>query len=62
MIGLGDVQLVARKAHDLTQEEVCIRLGITQAILSRYENELRAPDVAMATHQAVAVTGTPSVV
>lgn len=28
----------------MTQEELCERLGITQAALSRYENDLREPD------------------
>lgn len=40
MTRIGDVILTAR----LTQEELATRLGITQAALSRYENDLREPD------------------
>ncbi len=43
----GDVILVLRRAADVTQEELATRLGITQAALSRYENDLREPDEAM---------------
>lgn len=42
--GVGDVLLVLRRAADITQEELARRLGITQAALSRYENDLREPD------------------
>lgn len=42
--GVGDVILVLRRAADITQEELASRLGITQAALSRYENDLREPD------------------
>lgn len=41
---VGDVILVLRRAADITQEELAGRLGITQAALSRYENDLREPD------------------
>jgi Zn-dependent peptidase ImmA (M78 family) len=41
---VGDVILVLRRATDITQEELASRLGITQAALSRYENDLREPD------------------
>lgn len=44
MTGIGDVILTARRAAGLTQEELAERLGITQAALSRYENDLREPD------------------
>jgi Zn-dependent peptidase ImmA (M78 family)/transcriptional regulator with XRE-family HTH domain len=44
MTGLGDALLVARKARGLTQEYVCAELSLTQAALSRYENDLRTPD------------------
>lgn len=44
MSQIGDVILTARRAAGLTQEELADRLGITQAALSRYENDLRAPD------------------
>lgn len=41
---VGDVILVLRRAADITQESLADRLGITQAALSRYENDLREPD------------------
>ncbi len=44
MIGPGEALLVARKAQGLTQDDVCGHLGITQATLSRYENDQRVPD------------------
>lgn len=44
---IGGVLLVLRRARDLTQAEVAGRAGITQAALSRYEADLRAPDEAM---------------
>jgi transcriptional regulator with XRE-family HTH domain len=36
--------LTARRAAGLTQEELADQLGITQAALSRYENDLANPD------------------
>jgi Zn-dependent peptidase ImmA (M78 family) len=44
MSGPGEALLVVRKAQGLTQDEVCARLGITQAALSQYENDQRVPD------------------
>lgn len=44
MSGPGEALLVARKAQGLTQDDVCGELGITQATLSRYENDQRVPD------------------
>lgn len=44
MTRLGDALLVARKARGFTQDDICAQLGITQATLSRYENDLRLPD------------------
>lgn len=41
---VGDVILVLRRSTNVTQEELAERLGITQAALSRYENDLREPD------------------
>ncbi|MCQ3814749.1 MAG: helix-turn-helix domain-containing protein [Acidimicrobiia bacterium] len=35
----------ARRAKGLTQSELADHLGITQAALSRYENDLRQPTV-----------------
>ncbi|AZF93610.1 LamD-like [Gordonia phage Eyes] len=47
MAGIGDLIITARRAASLTQEELATRLGITQAALSRYENDLREPDAEM---------------
>lgn len=44
MSGPGEALLVVRKTQGLTQDDVCGRLGITQAALSRYENDHRVPD------------------
>ncbi|MGH3771074.1 MAG: helix-turn-helix domain-containing protein [Pseudonocardiaceae bacterium] len=44
MSGPGEALLVARKAQGLTQDDVCGQLGMTQATLSRYENDQRVPD------------------
>ncbi len=44
MTKIGDVILTTRRAAGLTQEDLAARLGITQAALSRYENDLREPD------------------
>lgn len=41
---VGDVLLVLRRGADITQEELAERAGITQAALSRYENNLREPE------------------
>lgn len=41
---VGDAILVLRRAGNITQEELAERVGITQAALSRYENDLREPD------------------
>lgn len=43
MSELGEVLRVARRARGLTQQELAGRMGITQAALSRYENDLREP-------------------
>lgn len=44
MTALGEVLETARRAHGLTQAELAARVEITQAALSRYENDLRQPD------------------
>ena len=49
-MSLGEAIVTLRRANGLTQEELAHATGITQAALSRYENELRMPD-------ATAVTG-----
>jgi transcriptional regulator with XRE-family HTH domain len=41
---LGEVLETARRAQGLTQAELAERAGITQAALSRYENDLREPE------------------
>lgn len=40
----GDVLLTARRAAGLTHAELVEEVGVTQAALSRYENDLREPD------------------
>ena len=42
--GASDIILVLRRAAGMTQADLAARLGITQAALSRYENNLRQPD------------------
>lgn len=41
---IGEVLEILRRAQGLTQEELCTRAGVTQAALSRYENDQRMPD------------------
>lgn len=41
---IGDVLLVLRRGADITQEDLAERAAITQAALSRYENNLRDPE------------------
>lgn len=55
---IGDVLLVLRRANGLTQEALAERVGITQATLSRYENDLREvdDDAARALAPALGVT------
>ncbi len=43
---IGDVLLTARRALDLTHTDLVDRVGVTQAALSRYENDMRTPDPA----------------
>ncbi|MFT4294380.1 MAG: XRE family transcriptional regulator [Micropruina sp.] len=56
---IGDVLLVLRRAADITQEELADDLGITQAALSRYENNLREPDDEMVERLGEALGVTP---
>lgn len=58
MIELGEALRVARRAQGVTQEELAERVGITQAALSRYENDLREPasDVVEAFADALGLT------
>jgi Zn-dependent peptidase ImmA (M78 family)/DNA-binding XRE family transcriptional regulator len=44
MSSLGEVLETARRAQGMTQAELAAAAGITQAALSRYENNLRDPD------------------
>lgn len=44
MNGIGDVLETLRRAHGLTQADVCAKADLTQAALSRYENDQRMPD------------------
>lgn len=44
MSALGEVIETARRAQGLTQAELAQRAGVTQAALSRYENNLREPE------------------
>ncbi len=43
-MSLGEAIVTLRRANGLTQQELADRAEITQAALSRYENELRSPD------------------
>lgn len=47
MNGIGDVLETLRRARGLTQEDLCATAGVTQAALSRYENDQRMPDEAV---------------
>lgn len=44
MTDLGEVLTTARRASGFTQEELAMKVDVTQAALSRYENGLREPD------------------
>lgn len=44
MNGIGDVLETLRRAHGLTQDDLCALADVTQAALSRYENDQRMPD------------------
>ncbi len=46
-MGIGDVIATARRARGITQEQLADQAGITQAALSRYENDLREPSEAV---------------
>ncbi len=55
MTGLGEGIHTARIAAGLTQAQLSQRTGVTQAALSRYENELREPDPATLARLASAI-------
>lgn len=44
MSGIGDVLETLRRARGLTQADLCAEAEVTQAALSRYENDQRMPD------------------
>jgi Zn-dependent peptidase ImmA (M78 family)/transcriptional regulator with XRE-family HTH domain len=44
MTGIGEVLETARRAKGMTQAELAEAAGVTQAALSRYEHDLRAPE------------------
>lgn len=43
MSGIGDVLETLRRARGLTQADLCVLADVTQAALSRYENDQRMP-------------------
>jgi len=53
---LGEVLETTRRAQGLTQADLADKAGITQAALSRYENDLREPDP-IALRQVAAALG-----
>ena len=46
-MGLGEAIATARRARGMTQEQLAGQLGLTQAALSRHENDLRVPSETM---------------
>lgn len=56
---LGDAISVARRAKGITQEELAESAAITQAALSRYENDLRDPSPEVVAKLAEALGVTP---
>lgn len=44
MTSLGDPITTTRRARGLTQEQLAVKAGVTQAALSRYETGMREPD------------------
>jgi len=58
MTFIGETLLTARLAAGMTQEELAVAAGVTQAALSRYEHDLRAPerDALGALAQALGIT------
>jgi Zn-dependent peptidase ImmA (M78 family)/DNA-binding XRE family transcriptional regulator len=56
---LGEAILTTRRAQGITQEELAIRIGVTQAALSRYESDMRAPEAVVLAAIASALGVTP---
>ena len=44
MSSFGEVIITGRVAAGMTQEDLANAIGVTQAAMSRYENDLREPD------------------
>jgi Zn-dependent peptidase ImmA (M78 family)/transcriptional regulator with XRE-family HTH domain len=59
MTGIGEVLETARRARGLSQHDLADAVGITQAALSRYEHDLRAPDQDVLGRLAEALGVTP---
>lgn len=57
---LGEALETARRAQGLTQEELASAAGVTQAALSRYENDQREPDEDVLGRLADALGVTPA--
>ncbi|MER7577387.1 XRE family transcriptional regulator [Streptomyces sp. NPDC126514] len=55
MSSLGEAITTARRALGITQEELAEAAGVTQAALSRYENDLREPEPEVLTRLAPAL-------
>ncbi|HZJ05987.1 MAG TPA: XRE family transcriptional regulator [Nocardioidaceae bacterium] len=60
MTELGEALRAARRAQGMTQDDLVERAGITQAALSRYENDLREPSREVIEALAEALGVTPS--
>lgn len=59
MSSLGEVIATARRAAGLTQGELAERVGVSQAALSRYESDMRAPEPHLLPQLAKALRVTP---
>jgi Zn-dependent peptidase ImmA (M78 family)/transcriptional regulator with XRE-family HTH domain len=60
MSRMGEVIETARRAKGWTQEQLAEQAGVTQAALSRYENDLRMPEVEVVQKLATALGVTPA--
>ncbi|MGW0250121.1 helix-turn-helix domain-containing protein [Nocardia goodfellowii] len=56
---IGDIILTARRAAGMTQDELADALGVKQATLSRYENNMRTPEPEVVARLAEALKVTP---
>jgi Zn-dependent peptidase ImmA (M78 family)/transcriptional regulator with XRE-family HTH domain len=56
---IGDVLEVTRRARGMTQDDLCEKVALTQAALSRYENDLREPDDEIVERLSEALRVTP---